>query len=167
MSVRIPVRNRSGIVAWALVDDEDADMVSEHRWAWLRRRYVVTSVPRPGGGQRTMYLHRFVLGLDFGDPREGDHKNFDPLDNQRSNLRITTGGENKQHVPSRGGTSAYRGVSFHKQSGRWRAAVHLAGKQAFHGYFADELDAARAAARFRAEHMPFSVEDPALLERAA
>jgi hypothetical protein len=167
MSVRIPVYGRVGVVAHALVDDDDAELVSAYRWGNLVNGYISCGVPHPSGGQRTIYLHRLVLGLDFGDRREGDHKNLDKLDNRRENLRVASRSQNAQNVPSQGGTSRYRGVAWHKAHKRWRAYVFLDGRQAFHGYFESELDAARAAARFRAEHMPFSVEDPALLEAAA
>ena len=33
---------------------------------------------------RTVYLHRFLLGLDYGDPLEGDHiDTWNTLDNER------------------------------------------------------------------------------------
>lgn len=167
MSVEIPLRSRAGVVGYALVDDEDAELVQRHRWYKVPAGYVVTRVPHQGGRYRTLYLHRLILGLDFGDRRQGDHKNFDKRDNRRENLRICTGSENTQHVPPRrGGSSRYRGVSFDRQIGLWRATVHIRGRQAFYASFDNELEAARAAAQFRAKHMPFSIEDPSLLEAA-
>eukprot|EP01047_Picozoa_sp_COSAG01_P046408 COSAG01_NODE_4355_length_5108_cov_4.680176_1_plen_270_part_00 len=42
------------------------------------------------------------------------------------------------------GTSAYRGVSWSKQTGKWVASIRHQGRQQFLGCFADEGDAARA-----------------------
>jgi hypothetical protein len=42
------------------------------------------------------------------------------------------------------GTSQYRGVIWHKSNSKWEARIYEAGKQRFLGYFASEVDAARA-----------------------
>ena len=38
----------------------------------------------------------------------------------------------------------YRGVSTHKQSGKWVAQIKSGGKQVYLGFYADQVDAARA-----------------------
>jgi hypothetical protein len=104
-------------------------------------------------------MHRELLGLTTGDSRQGDHINRDRLDNRRANLRIVTLAENRQNLAAqRGSTSAYRGVSWDKQAEKWRASAKLDGKAKFLGTFEREEDAGRAAADFRAEHMPCSAE---------
>lgn len=164
MSAQIPVNGREGVIAFTVVDDTDEAVASAHNWHLLPIGYAVTMVPSEGGKQRSLYLHRLLLGLDFGDKRQADHINRDRLDNRRSNLRVVTHAENSQNRGSKPGSlSSYRGVTFDLRYGLWRA--YVCGKTL--GRFPTEIEAARVAARFRAEHMPFSVEDPSLLEEAA
>jgi|SRR6185437_13223143 len=107
--------------------------------------------------QRSSYgLHRTIMGLPKGDRREVDHINRDPLDNRRGNLRVCTHAENGQNVGAIGGTSKHRGVSFCKQTGRWRAHVYLNGKQNQLGRFDTEDEAAEVAREFRRTNMPFA-----------
>jgi len=88
--------------------------------------------------------------------RHVDHINGDKLDNRRANLRIATAFENAQNRHVARGASSHRGVVWHKGAGKWMAQAHLAGVQHYLGLFDREEDAAKAAAAFRAEHMPFS-----------
>jgi hypothetical protein len=106
-------------------------------------------------------MHREILGLEHGDPTEVDHRNGDPLDNRRQNLRVVSRAENAQNVPARGGTSPFRGVTWDKRKGRWMAQAKLGGRQRFIGYFDDDAEAGRAAAEWRRENMPFSEADAA------
>jgi hypothetical protein len=44
----------------------------------------------------TVMMHREILGLAYGDPRNGDHREpSETLDNRRSNLRIANNGQNQ------------------------------------------------------------------------
>lgn len=99
-------------------------------------------------------LHRLILGLDHGDPREGDHINGDRLDNRQANLRIVTGRQNKQNQPVNrcsGRTSRFRGVC-RTSDGAWQAQIWLDGRNVHLGRFATEEEAARVATAARAEH---------------
>lgn len=141
------------------IDDEDA-YLSRGRW-WLDSNgYVVGYLEST---KRVVKLHRVVLGLE--DPKEHcDHINRDPLDNRRRNLRKVTNAQNRQNLdPYASNRSGYRGVYWSKSKQRWIAECRLNGKNHTLGRFRDVRDAANAAARFRAEHMPFS-EDAAPLQ---
>jgi len=50
---------------------------------------------------------------------------------------------------SRGGSSKYKGVSWNKGKGKWRVMFNFQGPTFFIGYFADEIEAAKALASFR------------------
>jgi hypothetical protein len=70
---------------------------------------------------RVKLLHRWVLGLEVGNPLVGDHINRDILDNRRSNLRAVTPTESNLNRDV--GTSRWgRGVGPQK-SGRMAAMV--------------------------------------------
>lgn len=80
--------------------DVDNKQYKAHRLAWL-------------------YVHGYF-------PKEFiDHINQDKSDNRISNLRECTNQQNKynQGLTSRN-TSGFKGVSFHKASGKWRAQIN-------------------------------------------
>jgi hypothetical protein len=158
---RVPIHVAGVVSVFALVDEDDFPALIRHRWRLDSRGYAVRNVrygPRREGRQRAILMHREILGLRPGDGVKTDHRNRDPLDNRRENLRVCTYAENNQNVPARGGSSEYRGVSWNKRARRWTATVRLRGKQHHLGYFDDELEAAGAAADFRREHMPYAEE---------
>lgn len=148
--MRVPVKGGDGEV-FALVDAADYEKVAEHRW-FLTDGYARRAATRKiRGRQRSYLMHREILGLVHGDHRQTDHVNHDRLDNRRSNLRITTGAENSRNAGLRSGTSVYRGVSWYKRSGVWRAQATFAGVKHYLGSYAVEADAARAVNAFWAE----------------
>lgn len=152
---QIPILGHRGAGLFALVDAEDYELVAGSKWYLTNDGYA----RRNGIGRNprgfTTRMHRLILGLAVGDPRQGDHINLKRLDNRRSNLRVGTLGENLQNVRSRRGSSSrYRGVFWKRDMGKWGAEV----QRNFLGYFDTELDAARAAQEFRRRHMPFAVE---------
>ncbi len=158
--VRIPLRRRDGtVVAHALVDVEDAAL-SDVRWSFRPDSYVTRRVPRGDGSRReiTLYLHRVVAGLELGDGLEADHINGDRLDCRRRNLRVGSRATNGQNVPSRGGSSRYRGVYWCAALGKWGASAMLDGRSQHIGYFSTEEEAADSATKWRLAKMPFTNE---------
>lgn len=166
MSKRIPLRARDGSVrAYAIVDDADYGWVSQWRWQLTPSGYVTRCIywsENGRKGRRTLFMHRELLGITAIPARviEVDHRNRNPLDNRRSNLRRCSRSENQQNVPAQtGSASRFRGVAWHKATGKWQARVILGQKQHYLGVFATEEEAAEVAAAFRREYMPFSVAD--------
>lgn len=94
--------------------------------------------------QRHIFLHQVIVGAVAGE--EVDHKNGDTLDNHRSNLRACKHSENGRNLKkwSTKTSSHYKGVCFHKQSGKWRGYIVLNGKQNHLGLFVTEEEAADA-----------------------
>lgn len=161
-TVEVPLCARDGSVrAIALIDAEDAERVLAYRWCLHPRGYAQRGVMR-GGVRRTVLLHRQIMGLGYGDRREVDHVNRNPLDCRRANLRLATRAENMQNQSSagnRGATSSrHRGVTFRKDCARWQARAQVGKVPRYLGLFASEDEAAAAVAAWRAEHMPFSAE---------
>ena len=66
-----------------------------------------------------------------------------------SNIRITTAKENSTNAmkpvrmtSTRKSTSKYKGVTFDKEKGKWRARITDSGQIIHLGYFDNEIDAA-------------------------
>jgi hypothetical protein len=79
-------------------------------------------------------MHRQILGLEYGDPREGDHENHDTLDNTDKNLRIATHGQNminRRASSSRKNDHGFKGVQV--QGSCSSAKVTVNGKQIYLG----------------------------------
>jgi hypothetical protein len=94
-----------------------------------------------GGGQRASdsFLHRFVLNAERG--QIVDHKDGNPLNNVRENLRLATRQENQRNRgPQRG--RKYKGV---RQSGqRFTASIVVDRKHISLGTYATDVEAAQA-----------------------
>ena len=98
-----------------------------------------------------IYMHRAIMGAAKGDAV--DHKNGDPLDNRKENLRIATQQENMRNKVRKppNCTSKYKGVYWHRSMKKWAAEIRdcellPSGKtrKRVIGYFSAEEDAARA-----------------------
>lgn len=158
---RVPLRKRGGdVVAYATVDVSDKAVVEPFPWFVNSQGYAVRNVTVESGKQRTLPMHRAILGLEFGDRLEADHISRDKLDNRRSNLRVVTHAQNSQNKPGHGKYSQHRGVSFQKGAKKrpWIAYCSLDGRQHYLGAFGSEDEAAGVARAFRAEHLPFAVD---------
>ena len=95
----------------ATVDEADAEAVAAHRWRAYPHHisghvYARTTVRNCRGRQTTIALHRFILGLDNGDPRQVDHINRNTLDNRKQNLRIASASTNQANTKKRDGCSS-------------------------------------------------------------
>ena len=126
----------------ALVDDEDYELVMQHRWNLVEN---TTPGQRSGPYARAswsrspaVFMHQLIA--DFPKP---DHADGDGLNNQRSNLRPATASQNQINRRT-WGRSAYRGVCWYKRSSKWNASIQYERKSRNLGYFATEEDAARA-----------------------
>jgi HNH endonuclease len=157
----IPLHNTEGtVIAHAVVDDEDFDLVKGSSWS-LGGKPGYQYVQAKRGGEE-VYLHRFLLGLVPGDGRKVDHKDGDRLNNTRANLRLCPNGQrdnlqNRARL-STNNTSGYRGVSYEARKGNYKAYVMIDGRQKHLGYFTTPEEAGVAAREFRAQHMPFAKE---------
>lgn len=140
MPMRVPI----GRGLFAIVDDEDFELVSNYRWHPHRSRdnalyYASTNVK----------MHRLVTKAPLGVMV--DHINGDALDNRRCNLRLCTNAQNQQNTRSRGGTSQYKGVSFIAKAQKWLGSFVYEGERYHCGLFESEQECARAVDKARQE----------------
>lgn len=158
----VPLLSHQGeLQAWTVVDLEDFLLVvTPHRWHLGPKNCACRMSERQEGKQRTIYLHREIMGLPrVFDGREVDHRNRVPLDNRRKNLRVTTHQVNAQNRTKQAGTSSrYRGVSWDKWNKKWCAYIYYDGKLHHLGYFEDEDAAAYVAQEARTQHHPGALD---------
>ena len=132
----------------AIVDVDDWWVLVEKNWfaKWNLHAlsfYASRKARKEGGGQRTEYMHRSIMG----DPKGMmvDHRNHNTLDNRKDNLRIVTRAENMRNTQARRGSSSkYLGVSWYKPREKWRAQISVDGKRKYLGIFENEVEAALA-----------------------
>ncbi len=133
---------------FALVDDQDYEEVNQFKWYGHEYAcdviYAETNCYH-GKKRMRMSMHRLILGLEFGDLRISDHENHNGLDNQRSNLRITTNQRNHFNRRSiRNTSSKFKGVSKYTRNEKWLAQIAKNGRKIFIGHFDNEVKAAKA-----------------------
>lgn len=141
----------------ALVDLNEYAKFSTHKWYALKVRgkfYAVRKSKQVEGKRTTILMHREVLGLKYGDPRQGDHiETEETLNNCRSNLRIATDIENRWNTLKRcTNHSGFKGVSYDKRANKWRARITVRGKEIWLGYFDTKEEAHEAYKAAAIEH---------------
>jgi hypothetical protein len=109
-------------------------------------------------GLKNKLLHRIIMGEPVG--KEVDHINGNKRDNRRENLRICNRSENNRNTGKKSNnTSGFKGVSWKKQRGKWRASIRVDGKCKHLGYFDDPQTAyrsyCRAATKYHGEFKHF------------
>jgi hypothetical protein len=120
-----------------LVDDEDYEELIRHKWHVSSKGYATTWCPTKDGKDGVERMHRMVLGLQRGDPRQGDHiDHTKKLDNRRSNLRIATRSENQMNRGRpRRGNNPYKGVTRSTHGDKWVGQIVANGKRYHLGTF--------------------------------
>jgi hypothetical protein len=134
------------------ISDRDYKRVSKLKWYAHEKRRADGSLKnvyaqctyRHHGAVKILLLHRFILGVT--DPSvEVDHKDHDGLRNCRSNLRRSTGQQNKQHSRTRtDNTSGFKGVYWNTKMEIWEACIKVNGKNKWLGAYLDKKYAALA-----------------------
>jgi len=133
---------------FALVDDEDFEYLNQFKWYAIKcdkTYYVCRKVyDKETKKGKNLLMHRFVLGLT--DPKiQGDHIDWNGLNNQRYNLRICSCAQNQRNKKARkGGSSKYIGVHWHKGGNKWQSRIKMDGNHISLGLFTDEIEAAKA-----------------------
>jgi hypothetical protein len=141
-----------------LIDTEDLPKLKD--WCFcLIPQAGKLKVQLTTGRTHRVYLHRLLLGEPIG--LLVDHKNNNPLDNRKDNLRVCT---NQQNMENRDvnfirGASGIRGVYWRPDRNKWHAKAELKGKSCYIGSYDSKDDAAAAIVQWRRNNMPFSEMD--------
>ncbi len=147
---RIRINSPKYGVKYALIDDEDFELVSKYAWHLNKNTrktsknvsfYAITHIEKECGSRTMLRMHRLIMGLDSGDKEQVDHKNHKTLDNRRCNLRICDGTGNNANRKKQGNTSSkYKGVSFDGRA--WASQITSNGKHLHLGRFGSQRKAA-------------------------
>lgn len=120
---------------FALVDDEDYEVLSAFKWHVNSNGYALRST-RLNGVKRDIRMHRLLMGLAPDDDRLVDHIDGDPLNNQRANLRLATWSQNcRNRKMQSNNSSGFKGVRWHSKDLRWVAQIVVAGRRKHLGNF--------------------------------
>ena len=126
---------------------------------FLRNRATAGSISGRGYvkiriGKSQYYAHRLAWLYTYGEwpSNQIDHINRVKTDNRMCNLRDVSQLVNAQNSSNRAtNTSGHRGVTWHKEIGKWMAQISVRGKVRFLGYFDDKRKAAEEYEKARKE----------------
>ncbi len=130
----------------ALVDDDIYEYLMQ--WKWYAHFAKGKWYARRKGGkwlfQKTIRMHRVIMNVT--DPKIlVDHRNGDGLNNQSENLRICTYTQNSHNASKHAdNTSGYKGVSWHKATGKFQAQIRVNGEKLHLGLFSTAEEASDA-----------------------
>jgi predicted RNA methylase len=125
------------------VDDSEYDYLIQYKWNVVPvfgKLYVRTHFYLRG--YKTVYvpMHKIIMAPPFG--YVVDHRDRNPLNNQRHNLRICTLRENLFNRRRTDNLTGYKGI--YPNGRKWSACVTVAGKRHVLGTFDDPKMAALA-----------------------
>ena len=102
---RIKLSGKIGAGKYALVDNEDYSELAKNKWCLSTKGYVKRGTT-VGGKHKTILMHTQIMGTPVG--KVIDHKNHNPLDNRKENLRVCTHRQNCANMKlSKRNTSGY------------------------------------------------------------
>lgn len=139
---RIPL----GEDRFALVDQQDYYRLNYFNWTTKgsgERCYAVR-LECDSKHIKFLSMHREIMGSPKG--LQIDHRNRSRLDNRRENLRTATNSQNQYNKSKtkRKTSSIYKGVTYVKSIGKWRAQIMVNRKNIALGEYDDEIDSAKA-----------------------
>ena len=126
----------------AFVDDDDYEKLNRFSWHVAVRPH--TNYAGSGSGRQRNYklMHNLVLATPAG--MMVDHIDRNGLNNQKSNLRLSTRSQNFYNsVKRKGNRSGFKGV-LQRPSGQFYAAIGYKGKKLFLGNYPTAQEAAVA-----------------------
>lgn len=122
---------QSNYVNSTFIDIEDFQRVKQHKWHLAGKGYVESRI-----NKKLVKLHQFVTGRKFID-----HRDQDPLNNRKNNLRRATQSQQLMNQKSHSETG-FRGVEKHNK--KYAARIKAENKRYFLGTFETKKEAAIA-----------------------
>jgi uncharacterized protein YfaA (DUF2138 family) len=140
---------------FVVVSDADADLLDGRRWTAMPQGATFVA-RRPGRRGHFVVLHRAVMQRALGRPLRRSElvepRNGNALDCRRANLRLVEPVTVAQRLPlDPRNTSGFRGVSWSRALGLWRAVAQVANERRHLGYYRTARAAGAAADAWRKE----------------
>jgi hypothetical protein len=138
-----------------LVDDIDYEYLSQWKWYanWDHNCFRAKRNLPIDGKRKALFIYTVIAERMGIDNTQIDHKDRNPLNNCRYNLRPATASQNGHNRGVQSdSTTGVKGVSFHKRAGKYTTRIKLHGKQHHLGYF-DTLDEAKKVVRKKREEL--------------
>jgi hypothetical protein len=133
-----------------LLDKNDYDVIKGYTCTYNEKLGYVSILIK----KTKIHLHRFIMN-ETNPEIYIDHIDGNPLNNVRSNLRVSNAKKNSQNRKKKANTtSKYIGVAQDKKSKLWVAGVIQDGKELFRKRYDDELFAGRARDLFIINNLP-------------
>lgn len=143
--IKVKIYGKGNEGKFTLVSIEAYKRLNLHEWYFKMGEKGYVDIKKYNKGQQIISyrLHRYILGLEKADSRDGDHINGDILDNRCENLRITEKIQNQWNKRKRNGTkNKYIGVRENKY-GTFNMSIKI-GKEFINYTFKTAEDAAKA-----------------------
>ena len=126
-------------IARAIIDKKNIEKVMTYKWRLLSGKGYVVATHK----NKPLLLHRFIMGTPPN--MLTDHINMDKLDNRECNLRICNDSGNMQNRDELiTNKSGFKGVYYHKQTGKWASSITSKGIKKHIGLFDTPKEAAQA-----------------------
>lgn len=137
---------------FTIIDREDCERVMQYKWCFGGRGYAIRAGKYANGKQSpNIKLHRFLINAPAG--YEVDHINGDTLDNRKANIRVCTVQQNQRNRSlGKNNSSGYKGVTWVKAQGKWRAQLALSKGKRYLKSFDTAIEAALAYDEVALEH---------------
>lgn len=130
---------------YAKVDAEDYEEQSRYKWYAVKgtRTYYACRTEIRNGKRVVKHMHREIINAP--DEMIVDHKNRDGRDNRKANLRLATPLQNKWNSlrGMRRSKSKFKGVTWDKDSKKWRVLIHVNSKRIDLGRYENKIEAAK------------------------
>jgi hypothetical protein len=121
------------------LDDEDVDRISIYKWGVTQRLSIQRFIRGSRRRTKAISLANEIMkteGVRY------DHKDRNPLNFCKNNLRPSTAAQNAHNRKPIIGASIYKGVC--KNQGKWVARITINNNRIHLGVFTEEIEAAKA-----------------------
>lgn len=115
-----------------IIDIDDINICKQHTW------FIHDGYPTAKINGKQVRLHKFLVNVMPGILV--DHKNGNPLDNRRDNLRVCLPCDNAKNVKARD-PDRISGVTYNKSNDKWMVRISIDGKETFLGYYETQEEA--------------------------